>query len=50
MLAWTQFIAKQHDIIIVTIRSDNVSRNKRRKDKLIMHCEREEKTTKGKIL
>lgn len=41
-LAWAQYIGKQHGIIVVTIYSDTVNRMRRRRDKLIMGCKREE--------
>ncbi|XP_058783489.1 uncharacterized protein LOC131658179 [Vicia villosa] len=40
ILAWAQFIDKQHNIIVVTIRSDTANEMRGRKDKLIMYCER----------
>lgn len=39
VLAYAQFISKQHGIIVITIHSDSANENKRRKDKLIMGCE-----------
>lgn len=40
MLAWTQFVGKQHGIINVTIHSDTANGIRGGRNKLIMDCEK----------
>lgn len=40
MLAWTQPVGKQQGIIVVTIRYDTINGIRKRRDKLIIDCER----------
>lgn len=50
VLAWTQSLGKQHDIIIVTICFDTANGIRGRKNKLIMSCEKKEETQKEEFL